>query len=647
MYATIALPQGILTYSIPGEIERKLKVGCGVVVPIYKKRVFGYVISIEKKSEIKEVKAIISLLDEQPLISQNLLKLGKWMSSYYVSPLGTVLKGMVPPEVRKLHKRKKINPLSENKGATYVPSSFELTYKQRMILNTIVTPLRNKVFKRFLLHGVTSSGKTEIYIRCIREALSIGRGAILLLPEISLTPQTFIRIKERFGKQVAILHSRLRGKERREVWYGIRDGIYNIVVGPRSAIFAPLRNLGIIIVDEEHSGSYKQEDTHPRYNARDVAIMRAKIELCVCVLGSATPSIESFYNAKKKKYSLLTLPERIDKRPLPHITIIDMRKERSRILSELLIEKIDDRLKKGEEVILFIGRRGFSNFLLCRDCGYIPTCPNCSVTLTYHREDRSLRCHYCGFKQDSPAVCEKCGGTRFKYSGFGTERVEKELTKIFPDAKVLRMDLDTAKRRDSHREIFDQFRRGEAQILLGTQMVTKSFDFPDVTLVGVLSCDTILSFPDFRVGERTFDLLLQVAGRAGRGEKGGEVVLQTYNPNHYVIQLAKNYGYTKFYNLEIEKREKASLPPFCHLLRLVFESSDSQKAKERSHIVENLLEEMGADFLGPAPCPMEKKRGKYRWHILIKTKSPVKFTQEFTKKSPGRLIIDVDPQNMM
>ena len=534
----------------------------------------------------------------------------------------------------------------------------EPTSDQEAILGEILKGIRSKRFSPFLIYGVTGSGKTEIYIRAIEEVLIQGQEAIVLVPEISLTPQLLSRFIDRFGKNLALLHSGLGRGERYDQWRRIWKGEVKIAMGARSAIFAPFKNVGIIVVDEEHDPSYKQEEKL-KYHARDVAVVRAKQAEATLLLGSATPSLESFYNAEKGKFRLLNLPERIGGKPLPRVEIVDVRKEGG-LLSEKLRAALQKNIEDKKQSLLFLNRRGFANFILCPDCGLTFKCPNCSVTLTYHLRDRSLQCHYCDYRIQAPGDCPKCQGHRLQGMGIGTERLEQEIKSLFPETQVGRMDRDTTSRRRSHLQILKKLESGSIDILVGTQMIVKGHDFPNVTFVGVVSADTSLHFPDFRSSERTFQLLTQVAGRAGRGEVLGEVVIQTFNPDHYSILRAKDHDYIGFYQEEIEFRKALEYPPFSRFInfRLVGNSEKRTKgmAEEMGGIGQSLLKKgygKGIEILGPSPAPFAKMRGKFRWQMLAKGKSPQvlhQFAQalasrmEAPLKGKGvNLDIDVDP----
>jgi len=518
-----------------------------------------------------------------------------------------------------------------------------------------------------LLHGVTGSGKTEIYLQAIRAALDRGRTAIVLVPEISLTPQTVERFKGRFAEaqdDVAVLHSHLSEGERHDEWHKIHSGRARIVIGARSAVFAPLKNLGLIVVDEEHETTYKQEEA-PRYHARDVAIVRAKIEKCAVVLGSATPSLESYHNATIGKYRLATLTQRVDQKQMPLIRVVDLRHERRKekkaaILSERLSQAIADRLEKREQTILFLNRRGFSTSLLCSNCGEARNCPNCSVALTFHRHPAvagRLSCHLCGHTAAVPKKCPACGQDALIYHGFGTEKVESTVAQIFPKAVVRRMDADSMTRKEAYRETLRNFRTGKIDILVGTQMIAKGLHFPNVTLVGIINADLALHLPDFRAGERTFQLLTQVAGRAGRGQTHGEVFVQTYTPFSPSIQFARHHDFTGYFQQELEFRERCDFPPFKHAVLITVRSAHEGRAKLSAETLKRRLSEaLPEEFiLGDAtPAPLEKLQGQFRFHILIRGEAIMRLSRlvrETVDKLPFpgdvTVTVDVDPYQLL
>ena len=525
------------------------------------------------------------------------------------------------------------------------------------------------IARPFLLHGVTGSGKTEVYLQAIAHALARGQGAIVLVPEISLTPQTVERFKARFssGKVqtlVAVLHSHLSAGERHDEWHKIRQGRARIVIGARSAIFAPVEPLGLIIVDEEHEYSYKQEEA-PRYHARDVAVVRGRLEGAVVVLGSATPSLESFYNVRRAKYTLLEMASRVDDQRMPKVRVVDMRKENRKqkglpIFSEELKEAITRRLEQREQVILFLNRRGFSTSLQCPQCGYVASCPNCSVSLTYHRTEQELLCHFCGHSAPVPRVCPQpnCANPAIRYSGLGTERVEETLTRLFPRAHVKRMDSDVLQRKNDYRRILTDFRAGKIDILVGTQMIAKGLHFPNVTLVGIIHADLSLHLPDFRASERTFQLLTQVAGRAGRGDVEGEVVVQTFTPFHPAIQYARRHDFTGFYDQEIEFREQLKYPPVSRIALLMLKGRNEDKVTfSASHLRRQLEQELAAlkDLIiaGPAPAPLARAQSNYRYQIMLRTRQMTQLSRRLAVLAESwqwpddvSFSVDIDPVNL-
>jgi primosomal protein N' (replication factor Y) (superfamily II helicase) len=547
-------------------------------------------------------------------------------------------------------------------------SNLILNQEQTNAFNEIAQALDSPEKSRpILLHGVTGSGKTEIYLQAIRSALNRGCTAIVLVPEISLTPQTVERFKGRFADvqdAVAVLHSHLSEGERHDEWHKIHSGRARIVIGARSAVFAPLKNLGLIVVDEEHETTYKQEEA-PRYHARDIAIVRAKIEKCVAVLGSATPSLESYHNAAIGKYRLVTLTQRIDEKQMPLMRIVDLRQERRKeksatILSEKLRAAITVRLEKREQTILFLNRRGFSTSLLCSGCGEARNCPNCSVALTFHRHPTvagRLSCHLCGHTAAVPKKCPACGKDALIYAGFGTERVETTVSQVFPKAVVRRMDADSMTRKEAYRETLRNFRTGKIDILVGTQMIAKGLHFPNVTLVGIINADLALHMPDFRAGERTFQLLTQVAGRAGRGETSGEVFVQTYTPFSPSIQFARHHDFAGYFQQELEFRERCDFPPFKHAILITVRSPHEGRAKLSAETLQRRLKEaLPQEFsLGEAtPAPLEKLQGQFRFHILLRGEAIMhlsRLVRETVDKLPFpedvTVNVDVDPYQLL
>lgn len=502
-----------------------------------------------------------------------------------------------------------------------------LTAEQQSSYNAIKKSMEREEYKTFLLHGVTGSGKTEIYLQTIAYAISKSKESIVLVPEISLTPQMVERFKGRFGDQVAVVHSRLSSGERYDEWRKIHEGRVKVVIGARSALFAPFRNLGLIIIDEEHESTYKQEE-NPRYHARDIAIFRGQYHQAPVVLGSATPSLESYARAQKGVFQLLSLQERVHGRPLPPVTIVDMREElhtgNRSMFSQALYEKITERLERKEQIVLFLNRRGFSTFVMCRDCGFVVNCPHCDISLTYHKTTNSHRCHYCGYTQKKIHTCPECNSEHIRFFGTGTQKVEEELYKHFPGMKVIRMDVDTTQRKGSHERYIQAFKNQQADCLLGTQMIAKGLDFENVTLVGVIAADSLLHLPDFRAAEKTFQLLTQVSGRAGRHQLPGEVIVQTYTPEHYSIQCASGHDYLAFYQQEMRLRHERGYAPYYYLTLITFVHEDLP------YLVK--MAEQGADWLkqhlsastvilGPVASPIPKVKDRYRYQCMVKYKS--------------------------
>jgi primosomal protein N' (replication factor Y) len=529
-------------------------------------------------------------------------------------------------------------------------------------VDAVTGALAKNEFAAFLIEGVTGSGKTEVYLRSIEAALALNRNALLLVPEIALTPAVAGHFFHRFGDQVAILHSAFNETERAGQWRRIQKGDARVVVGTRSGVFAPVRNLGLLIVDEEHDGSYKQQET-PRYHGRDVALVRAKESAAVVLLGSATPSIESRFNAEKGKYIRLVMPERIGGRPLPSVELVDMRVEfletkQQAIFSRKLRDAIDENLARKEQVMLLMNRRGFSSFMVCRACGERLNCVNCAVSLTYHRRDRRMLCHYCGYAEKVPHQCPQCGSEHIQFIGSGSERVEEELHRAFPEARVARLDRDSVSTKGSFEHLLQSFRAGEIDILVGTQMIAKGHDIANVTLVGIVLADIGLSMPDFRAGERTFQLLTQAAGRAGRGHLPGRVVIQTLNPEHYAITLATEHDYEAFYRKEIEFRKWLRYPPYAALANVVLRSEKQEEALRFSTELERLLKPApeGVKVLGPAEAPVAKVKAEYRYQVLLKASRRTVLREVLAqlrsyaaeRNWPATsLVIDMDPLSLM
>ena len=555
----------------------------------------------------------------------------------------------------------KSNSSEETEGPLTLTADQERAYEE------MKRSLDKSEFQTYLLHGVTGSGKTELYIRCIQTALDLKKTAVMMVPEISLTPQTVSRFHKRFGKNVAILHSGLSQRERYQEWKKIQEGKVSIVVGARSSIFAPLKNLGVIVIDEEHDSSYKQDST-PRYHARDTAIVRARSENAVVILGSATPSLESLANSQSGKYRYLSLDKRVQDRLLPVVQIVDMQKENDEsknfsILSGKLKTAIRSRLDRKEQVFLFLNRRGTANYVFCKECGFVFDCHHCSVTLTFHGLENRIRCHYCNYTARVPTTCADCKGEVIKFSGFGTQRLEDEIHKLFPEARTIRLDRDTTRGQSAFESMHRLMSAGEIDILIGTQMITKGHDFPNVTLVGVVHADLSLNIPDFRSSERSFQLMTQVAGRAGRGQVPGQVLIQTHNPSHYVFDFVKAHDFNKFSEKEMVSRKQLNYPPFARMVSLAIECEsealgETAAGKLKTLLMRTIARNREIELMGPSPAALYRIKNKYRWHIVLKAKKSQTLQSILNKikdlkelKSPFmnkvKFSVDVDPVNLL
>jgi len=800
-FCDVSLPVPLdraFTYSLPLTLQHRVRAGARVVVPFGTRKLTGVALRVHDEAPGITVKDAYRLIDPEPVLSDELIALARWISGYYCAPLGEVLRSMLPlaAEIRsgkiysltdagrdaskqlsidasmddvlnrvlqmlaarslsaahlkrkvpladralkslerkgwvaveqvqrerdplrapsaklridltsappdgKLQKAERellaylsLHPGSHNLGkleetvrnsstaaralarrklVTLTPEPLairtapiraphDLNTAQRNAFDLIQAGIASHSFCTFLLHGITGSGKTEVYLNAIDVALACGRGALLLVPEIALTPAMAGQFYSRFGDRVAILHSAFSDSERADQWRRIRAGGASVVVGTRSGVFAPVRNLGLIVVDEEHDGSYKQEE-NPRYNGRDVAIVRAQAADACVVLGSATPSLESRFNASSGKYTMLELPGRIAERPLPKVTIVDMRREfletrKHATFSRALIEAVRERLSNKEQAMVLLNRRGFSSFVACRSCGARVECINCALTLTWHRRDRRLLCHYCGYAEKVPTVCPKCQSEHIHFMGVGSERVEDELHAEFPEAKIARLDRDTVAGKRQFEDILHNFREHNFDILVGTQMIAKGHDIPNVTLVGVVSADVGLGMPDFRAAERTFQLLTQVAGRAGRGHLPGVVYMQTINPDHYAIRLAADQDYNAFFEKELHFRRFMKYPPFSAMANILVRAAKQEDAlrmsTELGHHLTPAPENM--KIMGPAEAPVPRLKAEYRYQLLIKSGSRkvlnawLKRAQEFARSQKWNataLVIDVDPLTLL
>jgi len=744
-FVQVVIPSPVkepLLYQVPPALQGRLEVGMRVLVPLGKRKVTGVVFDFAQETSLEKVREVLTVLDDRPVLDPPILKLCRWISNYYISPVGEVLSAALPPLLRLesqrivvlrepspnlsgkvekevfavVAKRRRIllktlarlfpgggfyralgrlvstgaveieEKLRANRKREMIQKpgvdpevrlspqpGFALTGAQASALQSMEERLMGGGFETFLLSGVTGSGKTEVYMRAMEMAWRRKKRSLILVPEISLTPQLLDRLKERFPGQIGILHSALTSTERSTQWWRITQGDVSVVVGARSALFAPVPDLGLIIVDEEHDSSYKQEEGL-RYQARDLAVVRGKLTDCPVLLGSATPSLESFHNCRLGRYKLLELPGRVEDKALPQVEMVDLRVQpwdqqpspshsspATSLFSPQLREALQANQASGQQSLIFLNRRGFANFLQCRLCGFVLRCPHCSISLTLHQKEHSVFCHHCGFRKPETDHCPECKNSTLSGIGFGTEKLEEELLRLFPSARIGRMDRDTTSRRGSQERILRQWEKGEMEILVGTQMITKGHDVAGVTLVGVILADLSLNLPDFRAAERTFQLLLQVAGRAGRGEKPGKVIIQTFVPDHYAFQFASTHDYEGFFASEMELRRALNYPPFSRLVQLRFEGPKLQEVEEKARSVglnlrrhqQNAKGVEQIEILGPAPAPIEKLRNRYRWQILLKgQKGPHLFklanqARSLNPRGRVRLLVDVDPYNML
>jgi len=711
------------TYAIPDALSNELKVGSRVLVPFGKgnRRTEGFVVSLIDSVQ-GEVKEISGLCDEIPLFTEKDLTLIEWMREKYLCTYLECIKVLIPSGITKGIRTRKENyvftgealagrydrepyrgiwslveanngkynknRLSEEFGLSLSSvtsmikngfllqregtvsryskreyesySRLELNRQQKVVVDGIL----GSEGTEFLIHGVTGSGKTEIYMHLVSEMISKGRDSIILVPEISLTPQMVERFKGRFGSGISVFHSRLSQGERFDEWFRVKEGKVRVAIGARSALFLPFSDLGMIIIDEEHEASYKS-DSDPKYHAREVARMKSGLTGCKVVLGSATPALETYYRAVQGEIELYTLKERADGAKMPDVEVVDMREELKKnnrsIFSQELSEGIEECLARREQVILFLNRRGFSTFVSCRSCGYVYTCDSCDISLTYHHESGLLTCHYCGKSRKLDKLCPSCGSKYIKYFGIGTERLESEARRHFPGAKILRMDFDTTRKKDSHESIYTRFKNHEADILIGTQMVAKGLDFKGVTLVGIIAADLSLNLPDFRSNERTFQLITQVSGRAGRGRKSGKVIVQTYNPENSSIKHAVKGDYEGFFKEEIEIRRHMEYPPFADIMSINMSSENEELLIKSIQNVGIILKNMAADYdridlLGPSPCMISKIKDSYRWQLVLKGRIEPEFADYIRKTiydltkdvyNSIRISMDINPASLL
>lgn len=659
----------LFTYEIPREYQNSLVAGCVVEVPLGSRSLNGVVVEVcDELSEAERqytLRPIVQVLEVAPFWGGELMQLVNIMRRFYAGSWYESFQTVVPSPVMKRMRAMwaKQRVLSKRKAGTEtrVTAAYPLiplTSAQEAAVEMICQSAQDG--KPVLLYGVTGSGKTEVYLQALHRILEQGRQGIVLVPELSLTPQAVERYKGRLGNKVGVLHSALTDAVRRDYWWAMRRGELSVALGTRSAIFAPFDNIGFICVDEEHESSYKQEN-QPRYHARQVAFMRARKHKAALVLGSATPSVESFYLAQKGVYRLAKLDSRPGGRALPPVRLVDMRQERnSSLISGALYEALKLRLARGEQAVLLLNRRGFAGSLQCSKCGYVPMCPNCSISLAWHRSSKSMLCHYCGYCQLVSNCCPNCKALNFKVGAPGSERLAAEIAELFPGVGISRLDRDTVGRKGAHQVILEEFGSGKTQILLGTKMIAKGLDYPKITLVGILRADAELNQPDFRAGERTFQLLSQAAGRAGRGHLGGEVIIQAWNVDHPILEAVVNHNYQAMYDSEIVVRRQLLYPPFRRLLRFIFSGVESEKVKlaalEVAEIMRTSFTE--GEVVGPAPCPVERIQGQYRWHLLVKghqdyglgqfVSGCAEISEKLGKKhSEVRISIDPEPQSLV
>jgi primosomal protein N' (replication factor Y) (superfamily II helicase) len=716
---------GVYDYEIPPALANAVVPGAPVFVELRSRKVWGVAVRLKESSDLPGLKPVLEAkTDRWTDADASLIKMYEWISAYYQCDLGRVFRpfirknfiasrektvsvyrraavpapALTPKQSEALARfpvggaglsekecveslgisghmlaalvskgvlvKEKKNVVREAEELRVCETGGEygirLTGEQEDAVDAIARGFLGRT-PPFLLHGITGSGKTHVYIELARRALEMGKGVIILVPEISLTPQTIARFRQALGDVIAVIHSRMSEGERRDSLAELVNGRKRLVIGVRSAILVPVVNVGLVIVDEEHDQSYKQSDLDPRYNARDVAVMRARLQNAVAVLGSATPSMESYHNATSGKYRLLTLGSRFGGAVLPEVTVIDMREEHREnnwtFLSRHLLQRMEAALANRRQVILLLNRRGFSTFLICKDCGHSYTCPQCSVNLIYHKIDFRLKCHQCGHEERAPSTCPTCKGEQIRFKGAGIQKAEEYIVSQFPEARIIRMDQDTTRGKGGHISIIDRFEKREADILIGTQMVAKGLNFPGVALVGVLQADIGLHFPDFRAAEKTFQLLSQVAGRAGRSDNLGEVVVQTYFPDEPAVRAAKDHDYVGFYNSEITARKTLGYPPFGRLVRFVVSGKNGQDALSLISSAAAVVKRQANDavsVLGPSPAVFAKLKNEFRYSLVLKAASPqvlqnAVYAVRKQVKVPKtvRLTIDVDPVNMM
>jgi primosomal protein N' (replication factor Y) len=649
------------TYRVPGDLAGRVVLGAQVEVAFRGRLRRGFVVELSSESAIERVQDITSVLDDA-LLSPHLLALARWVAEYYLAPLGEVLSAAMPGGTKGLARsRARLAAREDPVMRLPLPERVTLTAEQRLAVRAIEAAVGASTFAPVLLHGVTASGKTEVYLRAARAAREAGGQTLVLVPEIALGSQVIASFRRRFGGRVGVLHSYLAVGERRRNWELARRGALDVVVGARSAVFAPLPHLRLIVVDEEHEPAYKQSE-QLRYHGRDTAVRRAQMLGIPVVLGSATPSIETLANAARGKYRRLELRRRVDRRPLPVVRLVDSRAEASTasLLSRPLRVALAERLERGEQALLYLNRRGHSHVTQCRACGFVAECPHCDIALTLHLVPREWRCHYCDHREPFSPRCPKCMAPMLRFAGAGTQRAEREIAAALPGARVLRLDADVARARGTPARVLEAFARGDADVLVGTQMIAKGLDFPRVTLVGVLDADVALHLPDFRAAERTYQLLVQVSGRAGRGPRPGEVLIQTCTPEHPAIVAALQQDAGDFIARELDIRREAGYPPYTRLVALRFSGVDAARVEAAAERAADVLREgedaAAIEVLGPAPQALARLRGQHRWHVLIKSRNAAVARRaargalealERSRARSVRVAADVDPIDVL
>ncbi len=655
IFCEIAIPIPVnktYSYYAHNNLAKLVKIGQRVKINFRNRITIGYIVNISTTPPIDaiDIKPVIEIIDIIPLITHKSLKLAKWMSDYYITSIGDALK-LIIPNTQKIKEPR----ISLNSNNNKPNNAIALTKKQEIVYNELIklTPP-----DKALIYGITGSGKTEIYIKLMKQYISRKKQVIYLVPEISLTEQVIKKIYTNFDvNKVAVIHSNIKKEEKLYYLTKMVNNEIDIVLGARSAIFSPLKKLGLIIVDEENDSSYKSS-TAPRYNARQIAFIRSKIDNALLIFGTATPSVELYYQAKLKKIKVFYLKERFNGSPLPEFNIIDLRKDtnfsKKYPISSLITEKINETIKKKEQVLMFINRRGFANYVFCKNCGYVITCKNCNISLTYHKKSNNLECHYCGHTEKLPNICPKCNSINLNFAGAGTEKIETLLKDIFSNYVIERLDTDITKKKGRLSEILKNFESGKIDILTGTQIISRGLNFPFVSLAVILFIDDLLNLPDFRTAENVFNLIVQVAGRAGRAEIPGEVYLQTFLPNHYAIKFATNYQFNMFYEKELKLRKSLNYPPFTRLIKITFSGENLENVIKISKKIGNEIKEANNnkfEILGPTQAPISKLHKKFRYHILIKINkifSINKYLHKLPHKVNNVLIsIDIDPISLL